>query len=265
MLRLMTNKAVILLAALAVLLITGISFAATSGTGTITPTTGGVSGGGIANVTAATSGQPSWSPIAGAAGSITAGNLYSIDTTGSNPYTGSILVTLYLRNPDELVESYTYLTSQVNVKVLSSSITNEAVGTGNGSATVFYLDNAPVAPTTLVVKVAGVTKTETTDYTVDYKLGKVTFVAAPANAAAVTADYWYYDAASGTDYKQATTANGKDIDDTYLTLSNGSVSFILAGDSGGVKYRVTIDDGTFYCTSTGGTLSPAYYLTVVQS
>ena len=242
-----------------------ISFATTSGTGTINPTVGGVSGGGIAAVTASTSGQPSWSPISQAVGSITAGNLYEIDTTGSNPYSGDMLVTLYLTNPDQMVSSYTYLTPQVNIKALASQATGEAVGMGNGTVTVFYLDNAPVAPTTLIVKVDGATKAETTDYSVNYKTGMITFVVAPGNALAITADYWYYNAASGTDYKQAATSSGTDISDAYLTLLNGFVSFVIAGDTGGTKYRVTIDGGAFYCISTSGTLSPAYYLTAIQA
>jgi len=239
-------------------------FTATTGTGSVTPTAGGVSAGGIADVSFASSGQPSWSPIAGASGSITAGDLYTADSTGSNPYTGDVFFTLYLNNGDELTSSYSYFTSQINVKMLSSQAAGEAVGTGNGTTTVFLLDNAPVAPTTLVVKVNSVTQTEDTDYTVNYKTGTITFISAPGNTLAVTADYWFNDPTSGTTYKQASTASGLDIADTFLTLSNGFVSFVVAGDSGGAKYKVTVDDGSFYCISTSGTLGPTYYLAVDQ-
>lgn len=259
------KKKVFLLLMVLALVVSGVTFAVTSGSGTVSPTAGGVSAGGIAAVTATTSGQPVWTPIAESVGSITAGDLYSIDTTGASPYTGDLLITLYLTNPDQLIDSYTYFTTQVNVKTLSSQVVAEAVGTGNASTTVFYLDNAPVNPTTLIVYLAGVAKTEGTDYTVNYVTGTITFTVAPGNTVAVTADYWYYNAASGTAYKQAATANGTDITDTYLTLSNGYVSFVVAGDSGGVKYRLTIDDGSFYCISTSGTLSPSYFLKADQA
>lgn len=253
-----------LLVSLALFFTIGV-FAATTGTGSVTPTSGGVSAGGIADVSFASSGdQPSWTPITGVSGSVTSGDLYLMDTTGTTPYTGNVLLTLYLNNGDELASSYTYFTSQVNVKMLSSEATGEAVGTGNGSDTVFLLDNAPVAPTTLVVKVDSVTQTETTDYTVNYKTGTITFTSAPGNTLAITAGYWYNDPTSGTTYKQTPTASGLDIEDTFLTLANGSVSFVVVGDSGGAKYKVTVDDGSFYCISTSGTLGPTYFLAVGQ-
>lgn len=79
------------------------------------------------------------------------------------------------------------------------SVTDQSFGTGNGTQTVFALARTrggftePVqslnsAP---VIKVAGVTKTLTTDYTIS-ALGVVTFVAAPAAAAALTWSGTYY-------------------------------------------------------------------------
>lgn len=240
-------------------------FAGSTGTGSISPTVGGASGGGIADVTFLTSGLPSWNPITGEAGSITSGDLYDVDTTGTDPHQGDLYLTLYTTNVNKLAETYNYLNQQVSVEMLSTQVTNEAVGTGNGTQTVFNLANAPVAPTTLVVRVDGVTKGEGTDYTVNYKTGVITFTAAPGNTFGITADYWYNDPASGTAYKPASTASGKKIDTTLLTLNNGSVSFIITGDTAGAKYRVVVDDGAWGCKSTSGILGPSYFLDVTQA
>lgn len=62
--------------------------------------------------------------------------------------------------------------------------------TGDGSTTIFTLTHAPDAPMT-EVKVGGVTKTENTDFAVDYNIAKITFVTAPAGAAAITIKYNY--------------------------------------------------------------------------
>lgn len=79
------------------------------------------------------------------------------------------------------------------------AVTDQAFGTGNGSSTVFYLVRTrggftePVqslnsAP---VIKVDGVTKTLTVDYTIS-ALGAVTFVTPPADGAALTWNGTYY-------------------------------------------------------------------------
>jgi len=55
--------------------------------------------------------------------------------------------------------------------------------------------------------------------------------------------------------------NSKYTSDTFITLRNSPVSFTL---SGGIRYKVTIDSGSFYCLSTStnkGTLSPQFYIT----
>jgi hypothetical protein len=54
----------------------------------------------------------SWTPVINTAGTVTAGDLYHVDTTG---YTGDVLVTVYLTNAGMLVRDYTYLNFQVNV------------------------------------------------------------------------------------------------------------------------------------------------------
>jgi len=50
--------------------------------------------------------------------------------------------------------------------------------------------------------------------------------------------------------------------DTFITMLNGLVSFDLQGMA---KYKLTIDSGSFYCTTTnaeGGSLSPNFFLEV---
>ena len=48
--------------------------------------------------------------------------------------------------------------------------------------------------------------------------------------------------------------------DTFITMRNAQVNFTLPGYA---KYKVTIDSGSFYCTTTNtdsGSLSPQFYL-----
>jgi len=49
--------------------------------------------------------------------------------------------------------------------------------------------------------------------------------------------------------------------DTFITMRNAQVNFTLPGLA---KYKVTIDSGSFYCTTNtdGGSLSPQFYLAV---
>lgn len=87
--------------------------------------------------------------------------------------------------------------------------TNQFIGTGDGTTAAFQLriirttgvrsatkNTLHPKSGTLVVRVAGVTKTETTHYTVNYSTGIVTFTAGniPAAAADVRADFHYYTA-----------------------------------------------------------------------
>lgn len=251
---------------LVILVLSAVTYAGTTGTGSIVATSGGVSGGGIADVTFASTGLPSWTPIEGTSSGITGGDLYVMDSTGSTPFTGDLFVTLYVQNGDTLASTYSYFNQLVTVQMLSTQVTGEAVGTGDSSTTVFLLDNAPVAPTTLTVYLSGTPQTEgaSNDYTVNYKTGTVTFNAAPG-VVAITADYWYNNPISGTTYKQAPTSSGEDIPDTLLSLTNGFVTFVVAGDSGGVKYKVVVEDGSLYTIDDSGTLSPAYFLSVTQA
>ena len=62
-------------------------------------------------------------------------------------------------------------------------------------------------------------------------------------------------------WEKATASDGEPIPDTYLTMQNGRVSFMLPGYA---KYKVTIDNGSFSCfrsDADGGSISPRFYLT----
>jgi len=55
------------------------------------------------------------------------------------------------------------------------------------------------------------------------------------------------------------------VPDTFITMRSGQVSFTLPGDA---KYKVTIDSGSFRCSTTradGGSVSPKFYLTADQA
>ena len=76
----------------------------------------------------------------------------------------------------------------------STAVTDEAVGTGDGTNAVFTLANGNlITGSPCVVKVAGATKTETTHYSLDRVTGTVTFTPGniPTAGQAVTASYHY--------------------------------------------------------------------------
>lgn len=82
---------------------------------------------------------------------------------------------------------------------------DETIGTGDGVTTGFQLIKTytsggttttrtiekPVVSTT-IIRVAGVSKTDGVDYTVNVTTGVVTFASAPAAAAAITAGFYFY-------------------------------------------------------------------------
>ena len=119
-----------------------------------------------------------------------------------------------------------------------TTITDEAVGTGDGSNSTFSLAYGNLyASAPLTVKVAGVAKTESTNYSVNRTTGVITFLAGsiPTAGQAVTASYSY-----GTG---AGTAS-----DVYLLarrretfISSGSAAFALTAMPSMV-YEVTVDD-----------------------
>lgn len=69
------------------------------------------------------------------------------------------------------------------------SITAEAVGTGNDSRTVWYLDYKYIDSSNITVKLNG---TPTSAYTLDDEKGKITFDVAPGSGVSITADYQFY-------------------------------------------------------------------------
>jgi len=73
--------------------------------------------------------------------------------------------------------------------VQTQAITGESVGTGDGTTTVFNLQESPVLENSETVYVDGTAQTRDTDYTIDYDTGQITFTTAPASGAAITADY----------------------------------------------------------------------------
>jgi len=67
------------------------------------------------------------------------------------------------------------------------------------------------------------------------------------------------------EWAAVSSCDGQPIPDTFITMRNGRVSFTLPGDA---KYKVTIDGGSFRCTTTntnGGSASPGFHLTTDQA
>ncbi|MFH1169773.1 MAG: hypothetical protein V1691_03660 [Chloroflexota bacterium] len=63
-------------------------------------------------------------------------------------------------------------------------------------------------------------------------------------------------------WQEAVAPDGAALTDTYITMRNGRLSFILPGYA---RYKITIDGGSFYCYQSGdntGSASPKFYLTV---
>ena len=75
-----------------------------------------------------------------------------------------------------------------------TTVTDEAVGTGDGTQTTFELDHSPV----LQIIDAKINGTPTTDYTYDPIDGKIKFGSAPAAGASITASYAYADGLNAT-------------------------------------------------------------------
>ncbi len=82
-------------------------------------------------------------------------------------------------------------TEDLRLKILDRPqlVIAERVGTGDGSSKVYKFLHSTIMATSVSVYVAGVKKTETTDYTLDYASGKLTLVVAPSDGDSVVADY----------------------------------------------------------------------------
>lgn len=63
--------------------------------------------------------------------------------------------------------------------------------TGNGTDNIFKLSKTPIIASGVVVKLNGVTKTITTDYTINAKEGKITFVVTPIENDVVEISFTY--------------------------------------------------------------------------
>lgn len=70
-------------------------------------------------------------------------------------------------------------------------VTTEAVETGDGSETLFYLNNSLVVSGSEAIYLDGTAQTQGVNYTIDYATGNITFSEAPATGVAITADYKY--------------------------------------------------------------------------
>jgi len=93
---------------------------------------------------------------------------------------------LYKEAEDISIEGISYISN--------SSVTNENVGTGDGSTSVFYLDWQNVVSNSEEIRVDGVLQQRDVNYTIDYSAGKITFITIPQSGSSITANYTYYDA-----------------------------------------------------------------------
>jgi len=104
-------------------IVLGATWATTSQTATISVDVGGVDGA-LFSATPAnkTAGQytPTWTPIAGAVGTVNNGSLYNITVAD----TGRYMITLFYTNPDQLIQAYSYL--NLNITIYQSSAVNES-------------------------------------------------------------------------------------------------------------------------------------------
>jgi len=76
---------------------------------------------------------------------------------------------------------------------ITVEVLDEAVGTGDASTTVFYLDHFPVDADSekIYVDESEQIQGEDKDYTIDYANGKITFITIPGIDLVITADYKY--------------------------------------------------------------------------
>jgi len=110
----------------------GATWAQQSSSTTITVSAGGVAGG-LAEIKTEGLTGPTWSPIEGVVGSVTAGNLYKIKTADAGRY----MITLFFTDVDELVQAYSYLNLNVTIyKISSTDYESATLGSGLPSGAV---------------------------------------------------------------------------------------------------------------------------------
>jgi len=106
---------------------------------------------------------------------------------------GSVLNTQTIDPPMTVAVMSSFSRFTVDISSAHQTIvTNETVGTGDGSTAKFKLSKTPVKEESEKIYVNGALKTRGTDYTIDYESGEITFTTAPADGATITADYVYY-------------------------------------------------------------------------
>ena len=67
---------------------------------------------------------------------------------------------------------------------------------------------------------------------------------------------------TGTGWEKVPIGTGENPQETYLTMQNGVINFVLEGSA---RYKITIDKGCFYCYGIrpgSSTVLPDFYLTV---
>ena len=129
---------------MAVLLLSTISLGglfAQAGTGGVSISTSGTAASG-ATITTWSVGNPAWSPIEGAVGTIDGGGIARVHVPSSPA--GKWAITLYLDDPNELVGAYSYWNPSVQIRTLSTSVLasgSSAIptvgGSGNADASTF--------------------------------------------------------------------------------------------------------------------------------
>ena len=121
----MKKKLFVILAIVMAAAIAGVAFAQTSGSASVGISAGGAGQSyGFAEIQAASSytpdgvndpailkynAAPSWTPMAGTAGSMIPGDLYHVDANADT------FVTIYLDDPNEIVQAYTYLNLKLGI------------------------------------------------------------------------------------------------------------------------------------------------------
>lgn len=147
--------------------------------------------------------------------------------TGSTP-------TTYLRAGLVLSKLSSGLLKQFGANL--STVTNESVGTGDGSTKTFDLEYEHVVPFSEIITVAGTPVERGTDYTIDYALGQITFKTAPSNAAVIKATYAHIKkdgthgyVTDGTEVPYAVLLDPVDLLDENGIVTNKSARILLGG------------------------------------
>lgn len=136
---------------------------------------------------------------------------------------------------------------------MTKAIVGEAVGTGDGTSTIFWLGYCPVKADTQTIKVNGVTKTEGVDYTFEDASGRITFASAPDAELPITADYTAVKKrplAGGSLDKTSINADGVDTATLTVTIEDQD----SVGVPASVAYTVMSVTATVTITAGSGTL-----------